>query len=230
MEGLLRAMDPRLKIALGLLAAGLTWMASPAGVAAYAVLFSGALVAARQLPGVRQALGGHALFLGLWTGIKLLMGAVHGLDLEENLAQAAVLAGRLHVLLALGLLLSASFSSRSLGLAVGWYLRPLGRWTWQPALALALMIHFLPLAWQTFTQVRSVVGLRCQGIPQRRRLALMTQASLRSLAQKTWDQTLALAARGFDGPEAWQARMPWKAGEIVASLGMAAVLAGLAMV
>lgn len=230
MEKLLRSLDPRLKIALGLLVALLTWMAGPFGVASYAVLLSCALLTARLLPGIRQALGGYALFLGLWTGIKLLTGAGQGLDLTENLAQAAGLAGRLYVLLVIGLFLSASSSPRSLGLAVSWYLRPLGRWTWQPSLALALMVHFLPLTWQTLAQVKSVVNLRCQGMPQHRKLALLAQASLRSLTQKTWDQTLALAARGFDGPEAWQVRMPWKAGEVVMTAGIAVVLAGLAMI
>lgn len=228
MERFIRSFDPRLKIALGLLAALLTWMASPAGVVGYAVAATILLAAARLGRNASQTFKGYLLFLVLWAGLKLLFGLLDGLPPQRSLAEAGLLAGRLYVLLMVGLLMSASSSPRSLGLAASWFLRPLGRWTWQPALALALMVHFLPLAWQTFTQVRSVIGMRCPGLPFHQRLSLMAQASLRAMAQKTWDQTLALAARDLDAPEAWRASMPWKARDLIVGLGVAASLVWLA--
>jgi len=229
MEGLVRRFDSRLKIALGLLTAVLAWKAGPAGVAVYALALSILLAAARLGPVVRQSLQGFALFLGLWAGLKFLAGALEGLPLERNLAQAGLLAVRLYVLLGIGLILSASTSPRALGLAASWYLRPLGRWSWQPALALALMIHYLPHIWETFAQVRQAISLRCQGLPRSRKLALLTQASLRALAQKTWDQTMALSARGLDRPEAWQVRISWKSKEMAAGLALAVALVAVAM-
>ncbi|MFO7595386.1 MAG: ABC transporter [Desulfocurvibacter africanus] len=228
MQRFIRTFDPRLKIALGLMLAVLIWVAGPVGVAAYALGLTAMLVAARLGPSFSLAFKSYLLFLSIWTGLKILVGAIADLPLEQNLAEAGFLAMRLYTLLATGLILSASSSPRSLGLAVSWYLRPLGRWTWQPALALALMIHFLPLIGQTFAQIRQVIGLRCPGLPAHSRLILLLQASLRALAQKTWDQTLALAGRGLDAPEAWQARMPWVAKDLAAGFALATILVVLA--
>lgn len=224
----MRTFDPRLKIALGLMLAVLIWVAGPAGVAAYALGLSVALMAARLGPVFGLAFKSYLLFLGIWSGLKFLVGAINGLPVAVNLAGTGLLTARLYTLLALGLILSGSSSPRSLGLAVSWYLRPLGRWTWQPALALALMIHFLPLVGQTFVQIRQAIGLRCHGLPAHQRLILLLQASLRALTQRTWDQTLALAGRGLDTPEAWQARMPWIARDLASGSLLAMVLAVLA--
>lgn len=229
MERFLRTFDPRLKIALGLILAVLIWIAGPVGVAAYALGLTVALMVARLGPVFKLVFKSYLLFLSIWTGLKLLIGAVNGLPLEVNLAEAGLLTARLYALLALGLILSISSSPHTLGLAVSWYLRPLGRWTWQPALALALMIHFLPLVGQTFVQIRQVIGLRCYGVPAHRRLILLLQASLRALAQRTWDQTLALAGRGLDTPEAWQASMPWRARDLATSILLGMTLTALAL-
>ncbi len=225
---LLRTFDPRLKIALGLMLAVLVWVAGPAGVAAYALGLTALIATARLGSVFWQAFKSYLLFLGVWTGLKILAGAIAAQPLEQVLAEAAFLALRLYTLLILGLILSTSSSPRSLGLAVSWYMRPLGRWTWQPALALALMIHFLPLIWQTFAHVGQMIKLRCHGLPAYKRLLLLVQASLRALTQKTWDQTLAMASRGLDTPEAWQVRMPWAARDLATGFALASTLVALA--
>jgi biotin transport system permease protein len=115
----------------------------------------------------------------------------------------------LATLFGLGLVLAATTSTRALGMAIGKLFRPvLGRNAWQVALALALMVHYLPLAWSTLSTIRSSIALRCPDLGWRRRVLLLPQAGIRTLAQTTWSQTLAVAARGLDGPEAWDHPMP----------------------
>lgn len=118
--------------------------------------------------------------------------------------EAALLGVRLALLIGIGLALALAASPRALGLALVWLLRPvLGARAWQPALGVALMVHFLPMAQGTFAHVSRAANLRGP-LPLRRRALLLPAAVLRILGQRTWTQTVAVAARGLDHPEAWR--------------------------
>ena len=146
--------------------------------------------------------------------------------LRQTAMDAALLGLRLCVLIGLGLLLALTTSPRQLGLALSWFLRPvLGKNAWKTALSLALMIHFLPLVQTTFAQVKQTIRLRQPKRSRWERVLLVTQATLRLLAQKTWSQTVAVAARGLDSPEAWVPHFPpqplnWILGFLMAAAGL----------
>ncbi len=199
------SLDTRCKL---LLAAGfglLTWRAGPAGLALYAAGLAGVLIGLRAWR--RRTIApfrAMVMFVLVWTAVRF------GLALWEGLAwpAAAVLASelgtRLALLAGIGLALSLSASARELGMAVNWFLRPvLGKNSWRPALALALMVSFLPLAWETMQTTRQAMALR-QVKGWRNRALAPVQAGLRFLAGKTWEKTLAVASRGLDRPEAWR--------------------------
>lgn len=139
--------------------------------------------------------------------------------------EAALLGVRLALLIGIGLALALAASPRALGLALVWLLRPvLGARAWQPALGVALMVHFLPMAQGTFTQISRAADLRGP-LPLRRRAVLLPAAVLRILGQRTWTQTVAVAARGLDRPEAWRpdfAFRPvrWAVALLLAGLGV----------
>jgi biotin transport system permease protein len=137
--------------------------------------------------------------------------------------ESALLGTRLALLIGIGLALALAASPRALGLALVWLLRPvLGARAWQPALGVALMVHFLPMAQGTFTQISRAANLRGP-LPLRRRAVLLPAAVLRILGQRTWTQTVAVAARGLDRPEAWRPDFPFRP----ARWAMALLLAGL---
>ena len=225
----LLAADPRIKIGLTFLLGLLTWRAGPAGVALYGLslgvllYFLGDIRAANQ-----KVVRTFAFFVFIWMGIKLIFDLIGGAGLVPASLRAGELGLRLLVLLLLGLALALSTSPRGLGLALSWFLRPvLGKKAWQAALALALMVHFLPLTWQTFDTVRTTISLRAPRLSWPRRVLLLAQAAMRALSQKTWNQTVAIAARGLDSPGAWTARFEirpqeWAVGLSAAALGIAA--------
>ena len=228
----LMAADPRLKVLLTFLLGLMTWQAGLAGVLFYGlalglVLFLlGDVVSAN-----RSVVRTYAAFVLLWMAVKFLFEILDGAGPAAAALRATDLGLRLLVLLLLGLALALSTSPRSLGLAAAWLLRPvLGKRAWRAALSLSLMVHFLPLVWQTFSTVQRTIALRARSASWPRRLNLMAQASLRALSQKTWDQTVALAARGLDAPEAWTCRFDfrpreWAVGLAAAGLGLAAAWA-----
>lgn len=227
----IREFDPRAKIGLAVLMGILIWRTAPAGLLAYTLFF---LLLVRTLrhsapagAGVPRTYFGFVLF---WTlakfGIDLLSGAAP----PEALFSALVLGWRLIILLLLSLILAFSTSIRQLGLAVSWMLRPfLGRRSWQPALSLALMVHFLPLTWQTISDVRTVLAGRLPHYSAWRRMILLPGVTLRALGQKTWNQTLAVAGRGLDRPEAWETKIPSSPHALITAAGtaLAAVLLAL---
>lgn len=214
--------DPRLKILLVLVLGVLTWRAGWAGVACYLgmALLATAVTFARGVHGKRQ-LRALALFVLFWTGLKAGFELLDGAEWGEALGESALLGGRLLVLVLLGLTLSAAASMRQLGLAAGWFLRPLlGRRSWQAALGLALMIHFLPLTLRTLQQVRTSIRLRSPQVGLPRRLGLLVQTTLRVLSRRTWDQTVALAVRGLEREGMWRMHrpiepLPWSACGVV---------------
>jgi len=200
------AWDARPKIFLAL-ALGITfwrlpdaalWAALPLGAAVCALLggFSG--------PNLRLWPGGALFVLG-WAAVKAGLDLAGGLPASAVALGAGLLAARLLLLLLLGLCLALASSPLRMGRAFAWYLSPFlrGR-AWEAALALTLMIHFLPLAWARAAVIGQVLSLRYPGCPWRKRALLVPQALLRTLAVDTWTQTVAVAARGLDGPGAWR--------------------------
>ena len=149
---------------------------------------------------------GALIFVLTWACIAFLLGLIGG-EVRVSASTAGILALRLVTVSALGICLVGMASFRALTLAFGWYLRPvLGRRAWEAALALGLMIHFLPLVLQTLHEARTAVDLRLPQCPFRRRAVLVITTSLRRLSQSSWDQTIAVASRHLDRPEAWMLR------------------------
>lgn len=205
-ETRLLTLDPRIKVLLAVGFGILVWRAGLVGLAAYSCLLGWVCWTLRAgLPGHRHVLKSYGWFLLIWVGAKLALDLWEGMD-PIAAAQAAGLLGlRLSCLLLAGLGLALSTSPRQLGMALVWFLRPvMGKLAWQAALALALMVHYLPITWLTFSQVRSSVRQRCSHMSLYRRMLVVGQAVLRSLGQKTWNQALAVACRNLDRPEAWQ--------------------------
>lgn len=208
----LRAIDPRLKLVMALILGPCLWKVHVAAAVGCAMIFL-ALV----LPlSVSQPVGSRMVrsllfFVLLWVAVKVVVDGVTGVPVEHIAMDAGQLAVRLTALLLLGLTLALSTSARSLGLAVAWGVRPFvgGERAWRVALSLALMVHFLPICLSTMTQVRDVLGRRCPTAGFGVRARVVPQAVIRNLGQKTWSQTLAVASRGLEAPEAWEADFHW---------------------
>lgn len=168
---------------------------------------------------------GGLLFVLGWTVAKGVLDFWAGVPPHALITAAGLFALRLLLLLVLGLCLALSASPLRMGRAFAWYMGPFlrGR-AWEAALALTLMIHFLPLAWFRAVALAQALSLRWPRCPWWRRAWLVPQALLRTLAMDTWTQALAVAARGLDGPE------PWRAGERAGLLAWsAAVFPALAL-
>lgn len=201
----LLSLDPRLKLVFSAALGTVAWHSGPVGLAAAGIC---AVCLAAVLGGFRTefkaTVRAWGTFVLLWFTVKFGVDLFSGIPAIEAAPGAALLAGRLFTLIALGLCLAQSASPRQLGLAVTWFLRPvMGRHAWKPALSLALMIHFLPLVRETFATARQTAELRAAHLPWHRRTLLALQAGLRSLSRMTWSQTVAVAARGLDDPAAW---------------------------
>ena len=159
------------------------------------------------VPNFRQAVRiarGMLLFSLGWSCVLFLLSLVGGMPQEQAARNAGELALRLVTVSLLGLCLVSTASPRAIALALSWYLRPLfGKKVWEAALALGLMIHFLPLALTTLNQSREAIRLRLPSCPARRKIILVVSVTLRRLAQKSWEQAIAVASRHLDRPEAW---------------------------
>jgi biotin transport system permease protein len=201
--------DPRLKIILGLVLGVLVWHANLFGVVVYGL----ALCAILYVVGFGQSGGAGKRvlwFAGVWAGLKLGAELLSGQPVAIAMALAGELGLRLAVLMLLGLALAASSSPRRLGLGLAWFLRPfLGAGTWRIALALSLMIHYLPLVWTSLERLSTVMTVRTVRRSWFQRVVLGFSVLLRSLSLSTWRQTVALAVRGLDRPEAWEPNLPW---------------------
>lgn len=206
--------------------------AGPAGLAAFALPLAGVLgLLAAHRPVNRDIIGAYVYFLAVWIVVKLALDLWSGASLTAAAGQAGLLGLRLGVLLLLGLALSLATSPRSLGLGVANLSRPfLGGKAWQAALALALFVHFLPLAWHSIKAVKTSFRVRGLALSWWRRLLLFCQALLRYWSQKTWRQTLALASRGLDGQEAWNRPLPMAPGQWLIGLALGLSAAGLLLI
>lgn len=225
-QAILRA-DPRLKALLVLWTGIMVWQAGLPGALLYMV-GTGALAVLLSGHSGLQGFKWRLLLIPIafWVLFKALLECLEPRPFwPEGALETSLLGTRLLVLLLLGLVLAWATSGTQLGLAVNWFLRPvLGRSrSWQGALALSLMLHFIPLTLSTLSRVRQSIWLRIGDLPLHTRLVVWVRTTLRVLSGKTWDQTLALAARKLDQPGAWEGIIPfrfqeWAAGGLAAGL------------
>jgi len=231
MSARLHHLDPRLKLLAGFVFGLLTWQVGPPGLLLYGGVILVILCRLWQTGSLSPLMIRVPVLAVLgWVVLKLLFGLLSREPLWPGAIQeSAQLGGRLAILIGIGLALTASTSTRQVGLAANSLLRPvLGRRAWMGSLGLALMLNFLPITLRTMEQVRQAVVLRCGHLGIWTRYSLMINGVTRSLGRKTWEQTLGLAARGLDQEEAWQERLPfclkeWLAG--LSALGCAAMAA-----
>ncbi len=221
--------DPRLKLLVAFALGAMVWHAGPTGLAAYSVIIGAFLFILRHLwQGGARIFRSYGLLVFFWMALKVFSDLMSGVDTDAALGNATILGVRLVMLLLLSLALAMSASPRQLGLAISWFLRPLlGKAAWKVALALALMVHFLPLTWQVGVQVRKTIERRCPDLRWREKMILLPQAVIRNLGQKTWNQTLAVAGRGLDCPSGWVADFPEN--KIQWFLGLTLLVACLAL-
>ncbi|MFW5792562.1 MAG: cobalt transporter, partial [Desulfohalobiaceae bacterium] len=213
------SLDPRLKIVFTLAMGILVWRTGPVGLAVF--VLSWLLLAAALFHGDpvwRGIARSCALFILLWAGLKFALEAiVAGQPLVWSALESVSLGSRILVVLLTGLCLARTTSARQMGRAMTGIMRPvLGARAWLPALALSLMIHFLPMTLATLRQTGQTVKVRCPGMSLHRRMVLLATASLRSLSRKTWNQTIALAARGLDRSPSWDAPLDFRLWQWVA--------------
>ena len=206
----LRDLDPRLKMGAGLLLGILFWKAAVWAVLPVTLGLAWAVVPFFRVERGRGHLRGVILFVLAWVGIKSGVDALAGSPLSLIAVQGADLAVRLAGLILLGFVLSLSTSPRSMGMALNWFLRPMGRdRSWRVALSLALMVHFMPMGLRVVSGVREAASLRCPDLSLRRRFVVLPLAVLRNMSRSAWDQTLAVASRGLDRAEAWTPAFVW---------------------
>lgn len=122
---------------------------------------------------------------------------------------AGLLFVRLLALMLAALALTLAFSTRSLALALGWFLRPLGaERAWKPALAFALMAQYLPRIHRVAAQTRLAAQSRRLPSSGLAYWKLAFPQMFRILAESTWSQAVGIAGRGLDRAEAWQNTQP----------------------
>ena len=209
-----QGLDPRLKMATAMVLGPGLWLFNPALVAFLAVaLFVVVLPLTAIQPLGSKMIRSLFLFIVFWVALKSGFDALSGFPPQQIFIDGGVLAMRLASLLLLGLCLALSTSARSLGLAMAWFIRPVAgkERAWKLALSLALMIHFLPLCLSTMVGTKEMVSRRCPDCSFRQRMTTIPQAVLRNLGQKTWNQTLAVAGRGLESPDAWVSDFSWTA-------------------
>jgi biotin transport system permease protein len=198
--------DPLVKLAVGLALGIFAWRAGPVGLACYLaglVLVGLAAPGRGELRTVSLRTVGALLFC--WVLLKAGFELWEGAAAVDALREAGLLGLRLLVLILGGLCLTAVTSTRQIGLAVDRLLHPIaGDRSWQGALGLALMIHFLPLTLRILRQAGMSLRVRAIRRGPTSRLRLWVQTVLRVLQRITWQQTLAIAARGLDDPRAWR--------------------------
>ncbi len=218
----LRALDARVVLLVGLLFGVLVWRAGLPGNAVYGAFFAAVLAAAgARREDAARLLRSAAPFALVWSAVKLAFDLGAGVPRGEALGGVALLCARLVVLVLLGAALGTVVTPRGLGLALASLTRPvLRRSAWKLGLALLLMIHLIPRALAAFRSASAALRVRRLELPRLRAMIVVVEAGTRNLATLTWDQTLAVAARRLDGPEAWAGAPPprlrdWCAGALV---------------
>ncbi|MGE4556092.1 MAG: CbiQ family ECF transporter T component [Desulfovibrionaceae bacterium] len=205
-KSLVAAMDPRIKLGLALALGFCSWRLTPAGLALALALVGLAWLGVGRSRRVAFPLGRtYLLFVLFWTLAQCAFALIGGAPFEDAAVRSLLFGVRLLTLVFTGLVLAAGTSTRALGLAAAWAARPvLGRRAWKLALGLALVVHFLPMSLQTLRTARASVRRRLGRKAGWRGMLLAVRAALRQLGEQSWRQTLALACRGLDQPEAWE--------------------------
>lgn len=218
------ALDARVALVLSLLFGLLVWRTGVPGMLGDVALFLAVLALRGRGRGEMARLAAAAAgFVLLWGGVKLVLEVVRGGAAGPALSAAAVLALRLVALLLLGAALNALVTPRALGVAGASLARPvLGRSAWSAALALSLMVHFVPRAVAAFAEARAALRVRRLRVSRLRALLLVLEIGTRKLAAATWNQTLAVAARRLDDPAAWRAP-PLRARDVAVGIAVAAL-------
>lgn len=213
LAGFARSLDPRLKMMCALILGPAIWLLQPIWVLGLAaVLFPLVLGLSASQPVGGKMIRSLATFLLFWMVLKAGLDYLSSVPVNAIVVGVSVLGLRLAALLLVGLALALSTSARSLGLGVSWALGPLvGRErAWKVALSLSLMVHFLPLCLSTMNEVKETTSRRCPHFGFLERMKVIPQAVLRSLGQKTWNQTLAIAGRGLESSDSWQPDFHWQ--------------------
>ena len=159
-------------------------------------------------------LRGYALFFLFWVGLKIILDTI-GLLWQKSpllpetyapvLIGAGVLGLRLIAMGAVGVFVVGVAGSRKLSIAFAWMLKPFMRKNaWKAALAMTLMLRFIPLTRRILRYSKTAVRLRCESMGVWERMGMVIGVALSLLAKQTWTQTIAVASRGLDCPEAWE--------------------------
>lgn len=136
---------------------------------------------------------------------------------SAELAQTGLFCIQLSSLVLLGLLLAGAYSAYNLACAFSWCLRPLHSFTkiesWKLALALALLLNYIPRIFETLDSIRQATRLRhlpTQGFAYWR-MAIPRFFGI--LAEQTWSQAVAIASRKLDSSAPWAMLAPLPLGQ-----------------
>ncbi|HYG70517.1 MAG TPA: hypothetical protein VD838_22785, partial [Anaeromyxobacteraceae bacterium] len=161
-RGALREVDGRVVLLLALLFGVLVWSAGLVPNGLYAAFFAAVLAAAGTARHEALRLARWAASFALaWGGVKLAIDLAGGVPLAPAVDGVLLLCVRLVALLLLGAAVSVLLSPHALGLALATLTRPVLRErAWTAALALLLMVHFVPRALAEFRGARAALRLR----------------------------------------------------------------------
>lgn len=170
-----------------------------------------------EISGLRLFMdGGHfteAGNAGHYDGVTLGQGVIHFLTTHSTeLFQTGIFCVQLLTLVLLGLLVTGAYSATTLACAFNWFLRPLRflgyTESWRLALALALLLQYIPRIFETLDGIRQGAFLR--GLPSQGlgywRMAIPRFFTI--LAEQTWGQAVAVASRNLDNATPWQWESP----------------------
>lgn len=214
-NGIFSCLDGRLLLIIALISGILIWQLPNLWITPFCAFWVILALISRSHRKVRPSiLRGYALFFLFWVGLKIILDTI-GLLWQKSplipetyapvLIHAGVLGLRLITMGAVGIFIVGVTSARKLSIAFAWLLKPIMRKNaWKAALAMTLMLRFIPLTQRILRNSRTAVQLRCQSMSIWRRLSLLMGVSLSLLAKQTWVQTIAVASRGLDCPEAWE--------------------------
>lgn len=144
------------------------------------------------------------LMTSLWQGMVAFLS-----NHSEQLYATGLFCVQLTTLVLLGILMAGLFSAYSLACAFNWFLRPLPFVeSWRPALALALLLHYLPRIYETLDTVRNTAIMRNLPSTGFAYWKLAFPRFFSHLAEQTWAQAIAVASRNLDNPAPWTIDFP----------------------
>ncbi|MCL1888917.1 MAG: hypothetical protein FWF99_00230 [Desulfovibrionaceae bacterium] len=212
-QTILTRLDPRLLVLLCSLGGLCAWLApwtwtAPLLLPALCL----ALNAWRTLPGGRVIAVAQIAFILLWgLGFLGFRAWEAGEIAPETVEQTLIFCARLGTMLGLALAIPLALTPLALGRVMAWGLRKLGapETAWRAALALVIMLSFLPKGLRALSGLNRSLRLRVPNLPRRRAFFLLGLASLRLLGVQTWEISLAIAGRDLYRPGPWLWRSPY---------------------